>query len=265
MKKLLTVCLTLLLLAALSTALAAPSPQLDESTAKGEITLRLVVPELTQSAANQTAELVLLVDQNIQIGSVGLNIRLEGSEKGVIPDKLRIQTPVSGSQEITGAFAYSAVMASCFSGAYLPYDEVLDGYVLLRIPVTVYAGASGDFFFGITIDDLCDADYGEGYVVSDAPLTATLHVEATEEAAVIESAYAVDGEAVCEVSAAEPGVVFIAAFDSDGCFLGCFSQQLVPDGGTFRMDLPEDAASFTVFAVSEEMRPFCASVETPLD
>ena len=32
-----------------------------------------------------------------------------------------------------------------------------------------------------------------------------------------------------------------------------------------RGDLPEDAASFTVFAVSEEMRPFCASVETPLD
>ena len=125
-------------------------------------------------------------------------------------------------------------MASCFSGAYLPYDEVLDGYVLLRIPVTVYAGASGDFFFGITIDDLCDADYGEGYVVSDAPLTATLHVEATKESAVIESAYAEDGEAVCEVSAAEPGVVFIAAFDSDGYFLGCFSQQKIRSPSTSR-------------------------------
>ncbi len=169
MKKAISLFLVLaLLLSTGMSALAVESAPITE-TAGETVTLFVPSVSLSKSDSEQTGILVFCIDKNIQVGSFTV-VFSESS------DYLTLGT--SSSAAFPTALAGSVnIVADSTLGEYLTYNSETDGYELFQVPFTLAANApAGAYEVTFTIDDLSDADNGDGYTMAANPITATITV-----------------------------------------------------------------------------------------
>ncbi|MBR4424484.1 MAG: InlB B-repeat-containing protein, partial [Oscillospiraceae bacterium] len=165
--------LSLLLAIALvfSTTYSTLAAESDPITETDGETVTVFVPTVSfsESDAAQTGTLLFCIDKNIQVGSFGVNF----SESS---DKLTLSA--SSSDAFPGATATAlTINAGDAYGKYLTFNSEADGYVLFQVPFTLSANApAGDYPVSFAVEDLSDADTGDGYLLTANTLTATITV-----------------------------------------------------------------------------------------
>lgn len=154
---------------------AAETSQMTEADS-GEITLRATDVDLTQSSTEQTATIYFYVDKNVQISA--LNVVFTASNA----TNIQLETAVPANElAATTAATAGGVTTSDMSGKYVSYNSDVDGYVLFSLPITVSANSVGQFQVIFTVNNIADADNGDGYTVASNSVTATITVTVPEE------------------------------------------------------------------------------------
>ena len=177
-KRILSLLLVFTMTLSMSTiAFAAESPSVNEENS-GTVTLIATPINVTKSDSPQTQNVVLYVDKNIAIAGAQIGFSLETPS-----DSVTVGTCVPSSN-MTGQPTNIYWTYAGAEDVNAPYNSELDGYVLMSVPVTIAAGATGTFNLNFKVD-LLGSVYatmtGVGYTLASNTVTATITVTDPEQ------------------------------------------------------------------------------------
>ena len=156
-------------------AYAAESDKVTEETIEGELTLYATNVTVNKSSEQQTENILFYMDKNAGICSIGVDIELEGSTQNVIADKIALGNVTSDSLDLQNSKTNASGAGS--KDVYVTYNSDIDGYLLFSVPVVIEPNVVGTYTVNFNVEDLCDADTGDGYDLASNTVTATITVE----------------------------------------------------------------------------------------
>ena len=150
--------------------LALQTEQMNAASA-GTINFYVTDVDLIQSESEQQCTVYFCVDKNVEVTSIGANFTISGpDDKVVLGAATGIDSFALGNGSNTG-FSYAAGNA-----VYPAYNSDMDTYTIFSLPVTVSAGAKGDYDITFTRLELFDGE-DEEYTLASNTVTATITVE----------------------------------------------------------------------------------------
>ena len=148
-------------------AIAAEPEQFTEADA-GTVTINATDVTLNKSSNEQTANIYIYMDKNVQVGYLKAEYSLSGTGAtiGAVSTDSNLPNPVIGDGNLN---------VTNTTGAYVTKDS--KGYLLFTIPVIINSEATGTYTLSVNVKDLTDADTGDGYTLESNTVTATITVE----------------------------------------------------------------------------------------